>query len=187
MGEMDDTALLSRARRGDETAFSQLFARHQRQLFRYATYMGGGDNADDIVQDTFLAVLRQKGRTDTVTGSVIGYLIGIARHLVMKRRAQVWPGEETIDLPSEEPNALDRLVVSDSVDHVRAAVKSLPPAYREVVVLCELEDIDYADAAAMMQCPVGTVRSRLHRARILLAAKLAKTVSADRARDGRNQ
>ena len=178
MSEMDDTALLGRARRGDETAFSQLFARHQRQLFRYATYMGGGDNADDIVQDTFLAVLRQKERTDTLTGSVIGYLIGIARHVVMKQRAPLWADtEETIDLPTDEPNAFDRLVLSESVDHVRAAVKSLPPAYREVVVLCELEDIDYADAAAMMQCPVGTVRSRLHRARALLAAKL----------DGRNQ
>ena len=180
MSEMDDAALLGRARRGDETAFSQLFARHQRQLFRYATYMGGADVADDIVQDTFLAVLRQKDRTDTLTGSVIGYLIGIARHLVMKQRAP-WAAtpaiEDAIDLPSDEPNAFDRLVLSESVDQVRAAVRSLPPAYREVVVLCELEDIDYADAAAMMQCPVGTVRSRLHRARTLLAAKL----------DGRNQ
>ena len=173
MSEMDDTALLGRARRGDETAFSQLFARHQRQLFRYATYMGGGDSADDIVQDTFLAVLNQKGRTDTLTGSLIGYLIGIARHLVMKQRASEWAAtDEVIDPPSDEPNAFDRLVLTESVDHVRAAVKSLPAAYREVVVLCELEDIDYADAAAMMQCPVGTVRSRLHRARALLAAKL---------------
>ena len=178
---MDDTALLGRARTGDETAFSQLFARHQRQVFRYASYMGGADVADDIVQDTFLAVLRQKGRTDTLTGSVIGYLIGIARHLVMKQRAQPWPAapasEDAIDLPSDEPNAFDRLVMSESVDQVRAAVRSLPPAYREAIVLCELEDIDYADAAAMMQCPVGTVRSRLHRARALLAAKLARTAS----------
>ena len=176
MSEMDDTALLGRARRGDETAVSQLFARHQRQLFRYAAYMVGGDHADDIVQDTFLAVLRQKGRTDTLTGSLIGYLIGIARHLVMKQHAPAWAdADEAIDRPSDEPNPFDRLVLTESVDHIRAAVKSLPPAYREVVVLCELEDIDYADAAALMQCPVGTVRSRLHRARTLLAAKLRKT------------
>lgn len=183
MSEMDDTGLLGLARRGDETAFSLLFARHQRQLFRYATYMGGADAADDIVQDTFLAVLRQKGRTDTLTGSVIGYLIGIARHLVMKQRAQPWPAtDDGIDVPSDEPNAFERLVTSESVDHVRAAVKSLPPAYREAIVLCELEDLDYADAAAMMQCPVGTVRSRLHRARALLATKLSRSAS-----DGRDQ
>ena len=175
MSEMDDRGLLGRARKGDETAFSQLFARHQGQLFRYATYMGGADTADDIVQDTFLAVLRQKGRTDTLSGSVIGYLIGIARHLIMKHRAQPWPViDDDIDVPSDEPSAFERLVVSESVDHVRAAVKSLPPAYREVVVLCELEDIDYAAAATMMQCPVGTVRSRLHRARALLVTKLGR-------------
>ena len=177
MSEMDDTALLGRARKGDETAFSQLFARHQRQVFRYAAYMGGPDLADDIVQDTFLVVLRQKDRGDSVTGSVIGYLIGIARHLVMKRRIQPWAAaEEAIDLPSNEPSAFDRLAHVESVDQVRAAVKSLPPAYREVVVLCELEDIDYADAAAMIECPVGTVRSRLHRARALLATKLSANV-----------
>ncbi len=177
MSEMDDTALLGRARTGDETAFSQLFARHQRQVFRYATYMGGADAADDIVQDTFLAVLRQKDRTDAVSGSVIGYLIGIARHLIMKRRAEAWPAtpaiENAVDVPSAEPSAFERLVMSESVDHVRAAVKTLPPAYREVMVLCELEEIDYADAAAIMQCPLGTVRSRLHRARALLLIKLS--------------
>ena len=174
MSEMDDTALLGRARKGDETAFSLLFSRHQRQVFRYASYMGGADAADDIVQDTFLAVLRQKDRTDTVAGTVIGYLIGIARHLAMKRHSQPWLSEEhAMDVPALDPNALDQLVASESVETVRAAVRSLPPVYREAVVLCELEDIDYAVAATMMQCPVGTVRSRLHRARALLASKLS--------------
>lgn len=180
MSEMDDAGLLARARTGDETAFAQLFARHQRQVFRYAAYMGGADGADDIVQDTFLAVLRQKGRSDALTGSVIGYLVGIARHVIMKQHQQPWsPEEDAIDLPADQPSPLDRMVMSESVDHVRAAVRSLPPVYREAIVLCELEDIDYAAAATMMQCPVGTVRSRLHRARALLAAKLAVTVRAE--------
>ncbi len=173
MSEMDDLGLLGLARTGDETAFARLFARHQRQVFRYASYMGRAESADDIVQDTFLAVLRQKGRTDSLTGSVIGYLIGIARHLVMKQHVEPWAAaDDAIDVPSDEPNAFDRLVVSESVDHVRAAVRSLPPSYREAIVLCELEEVDYAHAAVMMQCPVGRVRSRLHRARALLAAKL---------------
>jgi RNA polymerase sigma-70 factor, ECF subfamily len=177
MSEMDDTALLGRARTGDETAFSLLFSRHQRQVFRYATYMGGVDVADDIVQDTFLAVLKQRNRSDAVSGSVIGYLIGIARHMVMKQHGQSWSAEEdAMDLPATEPDALDQLVATESAEAVRAAVKSLPPAYREAVVLCELEDIDYATAATMMQCPVGTVRSRLHRARALLTTKLSATM-----------
>ena len=177
---MDDAGLVARARTGDETAFSLLFSRHQRQVFRYAAYMGGADAADDIVQDTFLAVLRQKDRSDALTGSVIGYLIGIARHVIMKQHQQPWSTlEEAADLPADQPSALDRLVMSESVDHVRAAVKSLPAVYREALVLCELEDIDYAAAATMMECPVGTVRSRLHRARALLAAKLSVTVRAE--------
>jgi len=61
---------------------------------------------------------------------------------------------------------------AEVVGAVRAAIKSLPTAYREVVVLCELEEMDYAGAAAVIGCPVGTVRSRLHRARALLASKL---------------
>src|SRR5207302_6049964 len=64
---------------------------------------------------------------------------------------------------------------AETVDVVRAAIQSLPPAYREVVVLCELQEMDYADAAAVIGRPIGTVRSRLHRARALLASKLAST------------
>ena len=56
-----------------------------------------------------------------------------------------------------------------------AAIASLPASYREVVVLCELQETSYADAATIVQCPVGTVRSRLHRARALLTTKLAAT------------
>ena len=83
----DDARLLERARQGDETAFSRLFASHQRALYRYAVYMCGDHAGDDIVQETFLAVLRQSDRRDAPTGSVAAYLFGIARHLVMKRLA----------------------------------------------------------------------------------------------------
>ena len=58
---------------------------------------------------------------------------------------------------------------------MRAAIASLPAPYREVVVLCELQEMSYVDAATIVQCPVGTVRSRLHRARALLTTKLAVT------------
>jgi RNA polymerase sigma-70 factor (ECF subfamily) len=180
---MDDAGLLHRARRGDEPAFAELFGRFQRQVFRYAAYMDGADAADDVVQETFLAVLRQTGRHDHPTGSVAGYLIGIARHVIFKRHERMGGGLRLADVdddamlevePSTEPSALDQLVAAESVDVVRTAVQSLPAPYREAVVLCDLEDLDYAAAAALMDCPVGTVRSRLHRARALLAAKLGE-------------
>ena len=180
MGEMDDARLLARARTGDEQAFSRLFAAHQRRVFRYAAYMGGADAADDIVQDTFLAVLRQRDRRDQPSGSVASYLIGIARHLVMKRHERA-AGWSLVDgdfdrAESHEPSVLDRMLSAESADSVRTAVMSLPPAYREAIVLCELEEFDYAGAAAVMQCPVGTVRSRLSRARALLADRLTVTL-----------
>ena len=80
--------------------------------------------------------------------------------------------------------ALEDLTRAETIASVRAAVQSLPPAYREVVVLCDLEDMDYAAAAGVLQCPVGTVRSRLSRARGLLVAKLGAVHSAASSRRG---
>jgi len=180
---MDDRDLLERARKGDEPAFSRLFSQHQRQIFHYAAYMCGPGAADDIVQETFLVVLRQTGRRDAPTGSVLAYLIGIARHLVMKRHGSTseWAVDESLleQARSTEPSAFDRIAVNQSIDALRGAVRSLPPAYREAIVLCELQEMDYSMAATMLNCPVGTVRSRLHRGRALLAAKLAAAMGEE--------
>jgi RNA polymerase sigma-70 factor (ECF subfamily) len=143
--------------------------------------MAGAEAADDVVQETFLAVLRQSGRHDRPAGSVAGYLIGIARHVIFKRHERIGAprltaADDDARLEAEsasEPDALDRLVAAESAEAVRAAVQSLPPVYREAVVLCDLEDLDYTAAAGLMACPVGTVRSRLNRARTLLARKLS--------------
>lgn len=177
---MDDCELLDRARRGDEDAFGQLFARHQRAIFRYAAHMCGRDAGDDIVQETFLAVLKQTGRYDSSRGTVSAYLFGIARHCALKRTAAGANrrGDEEIDeavdvSPACAPTVLEELSRTEAVEALRAAVDSLPAIYREAIVLCELEEMDYAAAAGIMQCPVGTVRSRLHRAKALLADKLA--------------
>jgi len=177
---VDDTRLLGRARRGDQEAFSQLFATYQRSLFRYAAYMCGQDAADDVVQDTFLAILRQSGRHDAPVGAIGAYLFGIARHLVMKRIGV--PHEQPVDDIEqasdegdaiEEATVLDDLSRTETVEIVRMAVRCLPEPYREAIVLCELQEMPYAEAAVLMECPIGTVRSRLHRARSLLLAKLA--------------
>ena len=180
---MDDRDLLERARKGDEAALSLLFSQHQRQVFHYAAYMCGPGAADDIVQETFLVVLRQTGRRDTPTGSVLAYLVGIARHLVIKRhgRTSEWAVDETVleQEASAEPSAFDRLANAQSTDAIRGAVRSLPPPYREAIVLCELQEMDYSMAAALLNCPVGTVRSRLHRGRALLATKLAASMGEE--------
>jgi RNA polymerase sigma-70 factor (ECF subfamily) len=177
---VDDIELLNRARRGDEEAFSTLFARHQRPVYRYAVHMCGPDPADDVVQETFLAVLRQDRRHDAPRGEVRSYLLGIARHFVLRRLGAKYrtatsdslddAGEAALD---DAPTSLDDIVRAETVDTVRAAIDELPAPYRDAVVLCELEELDYAAAAQVMQCPIGTVRSRLHRARALLSTTLA--------------
>jgi RNA polymerase sigma-70 factor, ECF subfamily len=191
MNEVDDAELLERARRGDENAFSQLFGRHQGAIYRYAVHMCGSAAGDDIVQDTFLAVLGQRGRTDAPRSSVVGYLFGIARHLVLQRLGSKYEppftdtGDEDVSqVASDALTALDDLTRAETIATVRAAVQSLPPVYREVVVLCELQDLGYAAAAVVVQCPIGTIRSRLSRARALLAAKLRDLHQAASGRRG---
>src|SRR5688572_11138571 len=169
-GEVDDAGLLERTRRGDAEAFSSLFARYQGPIFRYAAHMCGRDAADDVVQETFLAVLRTSGRYDPARGTVANYLFGIARHVVLGRmsfREVTGMDPESSECLGavDEPSVLESLTRAETIDAVRVAIASLPPLYREVLVLCELQELSYADAAGIVSCPVGTVRSRLHRAR----------------------
>ena len=70
-------------------------------------------------------------------------------------------------------NVLDDLAHGESIESLRAAVLALPPHYREAVVLCDLEELSYEQAAAVLGCAVGTVRSRLHRARAILHERLS--------------
>ena len=144
--------------------------------------MCGAVTADDIVQETFLSMLKADG-FNASKGTVAAYLFGIARHHVIKRLEK----ESTTLVASSEIGHLDIAARHDTpfeamardqmVAAVRAAVQSLPPLYREVVVLCDLEEMDYSMVADVIQCPIGTVRSRLHRARALLSAALAPQVS----------
>jgi RNA polymerase sigma-70 factor (ECF subfamily) len=149
MGDVTDAGLLERAGQGDADAFSSLFARYQRAIYRYAVHMCGAEAGDDVVQDTFMAILRQSGRYDATRGSVASYLFGIARHMVIKtlsRDALAGHLDDEV-IPansSSEQTVLDQLTRAEAMEAVRAAIRSLPPVYREVVVLYELEEMDYA-------------------------------------------
>jgi RNA polymerase sigma-70 factor, ECF subfamily len=167
---VDDGILLSRAGRGDQEAFAELYARYQGPLYRYASHMCG-DAAADVVQETFLAVLRRPRGYDASRGTVGQYLFGIARHHVLQRIGRLY--EAVVDADTEPSTPFDELLQTESVSRVRSAVDALPPVYREVVVLCELQEMPYHVAASVLDCPIGTIRSRLHRARGRLAAMLA--------------
>lgn len=173
-------------RRGDEEAFAALYEAHHPPIYRYAVQMCGAAAADDVVQETFLALLRQPAGYDAARGPLLNYLFGIARHHVAKRvalaRSDAPLGDEGVDAPfaAAEPSPFDEASQAETVEAVRAAIQSLPPVYRDVVALCELQEMDYAAAAEIVGCPIGTVRSRLHRAKTLLASKLSRDAGADR-------
>jgi RNA polymerase sigma-70 factor, ECF subfamily len=182
-----DEDLLIRLHSGDEQAFVSLYRRRQGAIFRFALHMTGSEaQAEDVTQEVFLALLRQECGYDPARGSLSGYLFGIARKQVL-RQMERGRLDVTLDAGLEE-SALPELAVDDDplvdlarregLDALRRAVLALPRRYREVVVLCDLEEVDYADAAGILGCPIGTVRSRLHRARALLLDKLKQDRNA---------
>jgi len=178
--ETDDELLL-RMRSGDEQAFSDLYRRRQAAIYRFALHMSGSAaTAEDVIQEVFLALIRDDCGYDPERGTLAGYLFGIARKQVLRqlerRRTDValdGDGDDAVlPQPAASADQLAILTRREGIAALRRAVQTLPPRYREVVVLCDLEEVDYTEAAFVLSCPVGTVRSRLHRARALLLEKL---------------
>ena len=176
-----DDELLFRLRNGDEQAFAALYRRRQGAIYRFALHMSGSPAAaEDIAQEVFLALLREECGYDRERGTLSGYLFGIARKLVLRNlergRADVPLEPEGDEVAPRELAVVDDplagLTRHEAIDALRRAVQALPRRYREVVVLCDLEELDYAEAAVVLGCPIGTVRSRMHRARALLLEKL---------------
>jgi len=176
-----DDELLMQMRCGDEQAFLALYRRRQAAIYRFALHMSGSAAAaEDVTQEVFLALIREDCGYDPERGSLSGYLFGIARKQVLRLldrgRADVAiePAGDDMGMPelAVSPDQLADLTRREGVESLRRAIQSLPRRYREVVALCDLEELDYADAAVALACPVGTVRSRLHRARALLLEKL---------------
>ena len=176
-----DDELLLRLRKGDEQAFTALYRRRQGAIYRFALHMSGSSAvAEDIVQEAFLALLRGECGFDPERGTLSGYLFGIARKLVLRNLER---GRSNVPLQAETDEAAPRelaviddplagLTRHETIEALRRAVQALPRRYREVVVLCDLHERDYAEAASALGCAIGTVRSRLHRARALLAEKV---------------
>ena len=169
-----DAALLEQALTGAEDAFTALYRRRQGSVYRFALQMTGSTAiAEDVTQEAFLALLLHGTRYDEARGTVASFLYGIARNLVMRRLDRRPDAElEYVDEIAGPEDVLEDLTRRESIEHVRQAVLSLPPVFREVVVLCDLQDSSYDEAAAALDCPVGTVRSRLSRGRAMLARKL---------------
>ena len=138
---------------------------------------GSAEIAEDVTQDVFMMLARGAAHFDATRGSVSSWLYGVARNLVLRalERRGAWvplDDEDGAEPVAERPCPLDEVLRNEALEAVRRAVLALPGQYREAVVLCDLQEVSYAEAAEIAGCPVGTVRSRLNRARALLAGKL---------------
>jgi RNA polymerase sigma-70 factor, ECF subfamily len=172
-----DAELLRLSIEGDENAFLLLYERLKQNLFRYTYFMTGSNfAAEEITQEVFMALLSEGGKYREQQGDVAAFAFGIAKNFVRRLRRREHGLEplleESTDLASASESAAAELVRNEVVDRVQMAVASLPLHYREAVVLCDLCEFSYAEAAARLRCSIGTIRSRLNRAHSILARKL---------------
>jgi RNA polymerase sigma-70 factor (ECF subfamily) len=179
-----DQALVERTAAGDREAFAALYRRHQGAVYRFARLMTGSPSAaEDIVQEVFLVLMKDAARYEAERAALTTYLFGVARRVTRRRLLRerrfvdmsAGHGTSRWDATPDAGAALER---RDALQQLRCAILSLPSRYREVVVLCDLQGVPYETAAASVGCAVGTIRSRLHRARRLLATKVRRADGA---------
>jgi RNA polymerase sigma-70 factor (ECF subfamily) len=169
--QRSDEELYRLMRKGDRDAFAELYERRSPALYRYALHMSGSAIvAEEVAHEVFVQLMGVTTRFDELRGSLESYLYGVARNLVrvVRRRGQV---EEARDRVFHH-DILGGLINDEHMAALHRALRDLPERYRDAVILCDLEERSYEDAARLMGCPIGTVRSRLHRARALLSTKL---------------
>jgi RNA polymerase sigma-70 factor, ECF subfamily len=192
----NDAELLRLMLAGEEKAFTELYRRHKGVVYRFALLMSGQASvAEEVTQEVFLALLRNGRRYDPERGSLKAYLCGAARNQVLLLMEKERPYVQLVEESDEgEAVQIAQLISGDDPlgdcarneanRLVRQAVLALPARYREVIVLCDFQEMSYAEAALTLDCPIGTVNSRLHRGHALLLKKLRAAVRLDSSAPG---
>ncbi len=173
--ELDDSVLWSRVRTGDRDAFGLLFERHARTIYNYCfRRVGSWDAAEDLVSIVFLEAWRRRDKS-LPAGKELPWLLGIATNVVRnRRRAERRYAAALRRVPAPEPepsfaeDSDDRLADEAWMQRALQLLSRLPRREQEVFALCAWSELSYEDAAVALHIPVGTVRSRLSRARARL-------------------
>ncbi len=170
-------------KQGDEAAFVALYQRHRDAVYRFALlYSGSAAVAADVTQDTFIHFIGHPNQYDPTRGAVGAWLCGVARNMARKESRHREDATDPADLQDDalldethidRDTPLDRILRNEAAEEVRRALAGIAPHYRDVLILCELSELTYAEAAQVCGIDIGTVRSRLHRARAQLAQRLA--------------
>ena len=178
MASADEFILLKRAAGGEAEAFRTLFEAHHEAVFRVAYRLTNErEAAEDITQDCFLRLMSDRNKFDAARGSLRQFLYGMVRNLVL----QFWQARgRTVSLsddlgdgpPATDALPVDAIVIGEIGEAVQAAVSNLPVLQREAIVLFEFEELSLEEVAAAVGSDVGTIKSRLHRARERLRRSL---------------
>ncbi|MFC5862849.1 RNA polymerase sigma factor [Acidicapsa dinghuensis] len=177
--ETSDAELHRAALAGSTDAMAALYRRHGGLIYRFTLRMScDATVAEEITQEVFLALLSQPERFDPERAALPTWLCGIARRQLWKhyektgRQSLADDDEELVEPAADDDSPVELLLRSEAVAAVQSAINTLPAELREVIVLCALEEMSYEQTAEAMAVPVGTVRSRLHRAKLRLARAL---------------
>jgi RNA polymerase sigma-70 factor (ECF subfamily) len=181
--DQSDAELHHAALKGSGEAMAALYRRHGGLVYRFTLRMSQDVSiAEEVTQEVFLALLRQMERFDPERAALSTWLCGIARRQLWKhleRRGEDASAVGEDDAPeaeSLEDSPATWLMRRETVAAVRLGIDELPLPLKEVIVLCELEEMTYEEAAIVLAVPIGTVRSRLHRAKSRLATQLRGNV-----------
>jgi RNA polymerase sigma-70 factor (ECF subfamily) len=174
----DDASVILRSRHEPE-AFAALFTRHAATIQRYVTRRLGPDAADDVVAETFLLAFRQRDTYDPVRANALPWLYGIATNLISRHRrdeirlyrALARTGTDPVTAPFTD-HVDDAVAASIAGRQLAAALARLPASHRDPLLLVAWGDLSYEEAALALGVPKGTVRSRIHRARVRLRQML---------------
>ncbi|WP_375499823.1 RNA polymerase sigma factor [uncultured Jatrophihabitans sp.] len=153
------------------------FAAHRSTMFRFAVTLSSLDDADDLVQDALARAWTKRAQFDPDRGSLRSWLLAIVADQARSRWRRRRPVEELLD-----PGALTVPGADTSTPHsadLHAAIRRLPPRQRAAIVLHHFVDLSVVDAAAVMGCSAGTVKSTLHDARAALAHALGESYATD--------
>ena len=179
-----ELTLLARMRQGDEEAFVALYRRHKDAVYRFALLRTGSPAlAADITQEAFLHLMTRPEQYDAARGSIGAWLCGVARNLARRESGgredatdpEAFAGDDAT--PPELVDSVspaDKVLANETAEQVRKALATVAPHYRDVLILCELSELSYAEAAQVCGIDIGTVRSRLSRGRAQLADRLSR-------------
>ena len=179
---------MQRLRDGDAAALDPLYRRHRASVYRFAVlWTGSTATAADVTQDVFMHLLTRATHYSPDRGALLPWLVGIARNFC-RQRTGIAHDPIAIEDDAAPPPALttahtplDALIGRQDLERLRKAIASLPPHYRDVLVLTELAERSYVETALICGCELNTVRSRLSRARSLLARWLDEPELSGRA------